>query len=93
MRVTESDPSRGGSRGYDIYDREWMLAHAAQGHPVRASVRSLGRWGQRLERYRMTGNRDRTSLIGIDQLLLVLAISSLSILRLRQELLLSFLTQ
>jgi hypothetical protein len=74
-RVRESDPSRGGSRGYDIHDRLWMLEHAAQGHPVRASIRSLGRWEERLDRYRRTGNQERSSLVGADQLLLVLAIT------------------
>jgi hypothetical protein len=29
VRARESDPSRGGSRGYDIHDREWMLEHFA----------------------------------------------------------------
>ena len=74
-RVRESDPSRGGSRGYDIHDRLWLLEHAAQGHPVRASIRSLGRWEERLDRYRRTGNQERSSLVGADQLLLVLAIT------------------
>jgi hypothetical protein len=31
VRVRESDPSRGGSRGYNIDDRLWMLEQAAQG--------------------------------------------------------------
>mgnify|MGYP000635969214 CR=1 FL=1 len=74
-RLRESDPSRGGSRGYDIHDRLWMLEHAALGHPVRASARSLGRWQARLDRYRKTGNRERSSIVGFDQLLLVLAIT------------------
>jgi hypothetical protein len=74
VRARESDPSRGGSRGYDIHDREWMLEHFARGGEVRASIRSLGRWQERLDRFRMTGNRDRSSLIGVDQLLLVLSI-------------------
>ena len=74
VRARESDPSRGGSRGYDIHDREWMLEHFALGGEVRASIRSLGRWQERLDRFRMTGNRDRSSLIGVDQLLLVLSI-------------------
>ena len=65
-RARESDPSRGGSRGYDIHDREWMLDNFAQGGQVRASLRSLGRWEERLDRHRMTGNRDRTSIIGVD---------------------------
>jgi hypothetical protein len=75
VRARESDPSRGGSRGYDIHDREWMLEQSAQGHPVRASMRSIGRWQERIDRYRRTGNQERTSLIGVDQLLLVLAIT------------------
>jgi hypothetical protein len=75
-RVRESDPSRGGSRGYDIHDHLWMLEQAAQGHPIRASIRSLGRWQERLDRYRRTRNKERSSLIGVDQLLLVLAITS-----------------
>jgi hypothetical protein len=75
VRGRESDPLRGGSRGYDIHEREWMLEHAAQGHPVWASIRSLGRWQERLDRYRRTGNQERSSLVGVDQLLLVLAIT------------------
>ena len=55
-RATESDPPRGGSHGYDIHKREWMLPQAAEGQPIRASMRSLYRWGERLHRYRMTGN-------------------------------------
>jgi hypothetical protein len=68
-RVRESDPSRGGSCGYNIHDRLWMLEHAAQGHPVRASIRSLGRWEERLDCYRRTGNQEKSSLVGADQLL------------------------
>jgi hypothetical protein len=52
-----------------------MLEQAAQGHPVRASIRSLGRWQERLDRYRRTGNQERSSLVGVNQLLLVLAIT------------------
>ena len=75
VRARESDPSRGGSRGYDLHDREWMLEHSAQGHPVRASIRSLDCWQERLDRYRMTGNRETNKIVGVDQLLLVLAIT------------------
>jgi hypothetical protein len=64
VRARESDPSRGGSRGYDLHDREWMLEHSAQGHPVRASIRSLDRWQERLDRYRMTGNRETNKIVG-----------------------------
>jgi hypothetical protein len=74
VRARETDPSRGGSCGYDIHDREWMLEHFEQGRHVRASIRSLGRWQERIERFWMTGNRDRSCLVGFDQLLLVLAI-------------------
>jgi hypothetical protein len=52
-----------------------MLEHAAQGYPVRASMRSLGRWQERLDRSRKTGNQERSCLVGVDQLLLVLAIT------------------
>jgi hypothetical protein len=41
-RIRESDPSRGGSCGYDIHDCEWVLEQAAQCHPVQVLMRSLG---------------------------------------------------
>jgi hypothetical protein len=52
-----------------------MLEHTAQGHPVRVSIRSLGRWEERLDCYKRTGNQEKSSLVGVDQLLLVLAIT------------------
>jgi hypothetical protein len=73
-RVREYDPSRGGSHGYDILDCLWMLEQAVQGHPNRALIRSLCHWQERLDRYRRTGNQEWSSLVGVDQLLLVPAI-------------------
>jgi hypothetical protein len=74
VRANESDTSRGGSRGYDIHDHEWMLEHFEQGRHARASICSLDHWQERLDRFWMTGNLERTSLIGVDQLLLDLPI-------------------
>jgi hypothetical protein len=55
VRARESDPSRGGSRGYDIHDREWILEHFEQGRHVWASIRSLGHWQERLDHFQMAG--------------------------------------
>jgi hypothetical protein len=49
VQAIESDPSRGGSCGYDIPDCEWMLEHATEGHPVRASSHYLGCWQERID--------------------------------------------
>jgi hypothetical protein len=53
----------------DIHDYVWMLEHSAKGHPVWASRHSLGHWQERIDHYWVTGNRDRTKLVGLlDQL-------------------------
>jgi hypothetical protein len=52
-----------------------MLEYAAEGHKIRASKSSLGCWQERIDRFQMTGNADRTKIVGVDQLLLVLSIT------------------
>ena len=75
-----SDPSNGGSRGYEVWHRKIMLEFAAVYSPEQASaifqvsMASLYRWAIRLKPYRRTGNKRRVVLTDEDQLLLTLAI-------------------
>ena len=75
QRTANPDPSRGGARGYDVHDRQWQLTQHAAGNPVKASLSSLRRWQQRLHPYRMTGNKERASIVGVDQILLTICIT------------------
>ena len=74
-RAVLPDPSRGGTRGYPVHDRIYQLMRAAQGQDFRASASSIWRWQQRLLPFRMTGNKQRSSIVGIDQFLLAIAIT------------------
>lgn len=65
------DPSRGGARGYSLSQRVKELARIQAGDaPAFASMRSIYRWRQRLEPFRMTGHKQKTKLCGTDQILL-----------------------
>lgn len=72
-----ADPSRGGSRGYDVHLRQRVLERAAQdGVDIAAalfdvSVASIYNWRQRIVPRRMTGGIERHNLTGEDQFLLV----------------------
>ena len=78
--VLPSQPSRGGSRGYDMNMRNLVLDdvlvssvdEAAEKHSV--SPRTIKRWLHRVMPYRQTGNKARENLTGLDQFLLCLAI-------------------
>lgn len=70
-RAPLPDPSRGGSRGYPVTIRRREIDRVDDGHePAFASMRSIYRWRTRLHPYRMTGNRQKDSLCGTDQVLL-----------------------
>ena len=47
------------------------------GDPATASASSLTRWGIRLEPYRMTGNAERSELVGLDLILLAIVFTFL----------------
>ena len=76
-----SDPSRGGSRGYPLYQREEVLNLIHQHGSVDAAIEDGGacpsratmyRWIDRIEPYQMTGNHQREDLTEEDQLLLAI---------------------
>lgn len=70
-RARIPDPSRGGTRGYPIAQRAREIDRVIAGEqPAFASMRSINRWNHRLEPYRMTGNKQKESLCGTDQVLL-----------------------
>lgn len=72
--VRRPHPSRGGSRGYPLSERQRMLESWEDGLPVPTSMlRSIKRWSQRILPYRMTGNKSSPQgLNGHHRLLLVL---------------------
>ena len=71
-RATLPHPSRGGTRGYPVWFRSLELLRHAQGLPIVSSVASVHRWQNRLEPFRMTGNKEAQTLVGYDQFLLCL---------------------
>lgn len=65
-------PSRGGAAGYPEWYKEEQLLKHQNGEQVDVSASSISRWNNRgIERYRMTGNHDRTQLVGVDMINLV----------------------
>ena len=65
-------PSIGGARGYPLWFRQEELQRHQTRNPTTASPSSLTRLGIRLEPYRMTGNAERSELVGIDLILLAI---------------------
>jgi hypothetical protein len=74
--TVESDPSRGGSRGYPLWHRlddiEMVqnVGLAAAAMILKPSPASLRRWLARPEAYEINGGKERTKLVGRDQLLM-----------------------
>ena len=64
-------PGVGGSGGYAVWYREHQLQRFDAGEAIDVSRRSIYRWADRLEPFRQTGNRERTTIIGVDLLNLV----------------------
>lgn len=65
------NPSRGGCTGYDEWYRDVQLLKHQNGEEIDVSPASISRWRQRRERFRRTGNQDRTQLVGIDMMNMV----------------------
>ena len=65
-------PGKGGSPGYPVFYRLMQLDKKHNGEDVDASRRSLGRWDVREIPYRMTGNKQRSQIVGIDLVNLVI---------------------
>jgi hypothetical protein len=76
--TVESDPSRGSSCGYPMWSRlddiekVQTLGLAAALAVVKPSRRSIVRWTHCPDPYKMSGGRERTQLIGQDQLLMAI---------------------
>jgi hypothetical protein len=69
------DPARGGSHGYPVPDRHYQMARAAAGLDVKASASSIWRSTRRDLPFQMTGNKQRESIVGMDQFLMATAIT------------------
>ena len=61
-------PSRGGCTGYDEWYRDDQLLRHQNGEEIDVSAASISRWQRRRNRYRRTGNQDRTQLVGVDMI-------------------------
>ena len=68
-------PSRGGSRGYPVWHRMLDLERAEQNQPTDASAISHWRWRNRLLPFRMTGNKQADTIVGADQILVVMCLT------------------
>ena len=70
-RRSLTHPSVGGTRGYPVWFRTLEVRRRVRGlPPAVAHPRSVERWLGRLIPYRMTGNREKTDLVGADLILL-----------------------
>ena len=69
-------PRFGGSGGYPVWYREIQLQRFNAGEAIDVSLASIYRWADRLEPFRQTGNRERTTIIGADLLSLVTYITA-----------------
>ena len=67
-----SHPSLGVTEGYPTWFRQVQLDKWNAGEPIDVSVASIYNWQERITSYRKTGARERTHLIGEDQLSLIL---------------------
>ena len=74
------EPSSGGTRGFPIWFRQRVIAHATSHRNEAAaaahgySTKSIRRWHVRLEPHRMTSSKERKKLTGNDQLLLAIGL-------------------
>lgn len=72
----DSDPSLGGSKGYpmwfrlDCIERVQNVGLNAAAGQLKPCLQTLENWLERITPYEMAGGRERTALVGIDQILL-----------------------
>ena len=59
-----------------MWYREHQLQRFNAGEAIDVSRRSIYRWADRLEPFRQTGNRERTTIVGVDLLSLVTYITA-----------------
>ena len=69
-------PGIGGSGGYSVWYRKHQLQQFNAGEAINVSRQSIDRWANRLEPFRQTGNRERTTIVGVDLLCLVTYITA-----------------
>jgi hypothetical protein len=69
-------PGLVGSGGYPVWYCEQQLPRFNAGEAIDVSWRSIYRWADCLELFRQTGNRERTTIVGVDLLSLVTYITA-----------------
>jgi hypothetical protein len=70
-RCVSPHPRKGGSSGYPVWVREEQLEKWYAGEATDVSLASLYRWEEHLLPHRQTGNRARTTIVGVDMIHLV----------------------
>ena len=65
---------RGGTNGYTTWYRNEQLAKHQNNGPVEVSEASISRWKRRINAHCRAGNHNRTKLVGIDMINLVIFI-------------------
>ena len=69
-------PGFGRSGGYPVWYRKQQLQRFNAGEAIDVSWRSIYQWADRLWPFRQTGNRERTTIVGVDLLSLVTYITA-----------------
>jgi hypothetical protein len=69
-------PGLSGGGGYDVWYREQQLQRFNAREAIDVSLASIYRWEDHLEPFRQTGNRERTTIVGVDLLSLVTYITA-----------------
>ena len=65
------NPSRGGTTGYAEWFRQQQIEKYDNDEPINCSKSSILRWKERLVRFRLTGNRARSQIVGVDMYILL----------------------
>jgi hypothetical protein len=69
-------PGLGGSGGYPVWYCEQQLQRFNAREAINVSLTSIHRWADCLEPFRQTGNRERTTVVGVDILNLITYITA-----------------
>ena len=64
-------PGFGGTGGYPVWYRDQQLQRFNAGEVIDVSRWSIYQWADCLEPLRQTGNRERTTIVGVDLLSLI----------------------
>jgi hypothetical protein len=75
-RLISPYPGLSGGGGYDVRYPEQQLQRFNASEATDVSLASIYQWADRLELFRQTGNRERTTIVGVDLLNLITYITA-----------------